>query len=54
MTLLPTPVGASHAREPFSVAKPFAGMARSYMGLLGLSLLLSGCAIGPDYQRPLL
>ena len=54
MTLLPTPIGASHAREPFSVAKPFAGMARSYMGLLGLSLLLSGCAIGPDYQRPLL
>lgn len=52
MTLLPTPVGASHARETFSVAKPFAGMARSYMGLLTLSLLLGGCAIGPDYQRP--
>ncbi|TIH08198.1 efflux transporter outer membrane subunit [Pseudomonas leptonychotis] len=52
MTLLPTPVGASHARETFSVAKPFAGMARSYMGLLALSLLLGGCAIGPDYQRP--
>ncbi|MDP2746711.1 efflux transporter outer membrane subunit [Pseudomonas sp.] len=27
-------------------------MARSYMGLLTLSLLLGGCAIGPDYQRP--
>ncbi len=52
MTLLPTPVGASHARETFSVAKPFAGVARSYMGLLTLSLLLGGCAIGPDYQRP--
>ncbi len=52
MTLLPTPVGASHARETFSVAKPFAGVVRSYMGLLTLSLLLGGCAIGPDYQRP--
>jgi NodT family efflux transporter outer membrane factor (OMF) lipoprotein len=27
-------------------------MARSYMGLLTLSLLLGACAIGPDYQRP--
>jgi NodT family efflux transporter outer membrane factor (OMF) lipoprotein len=52
MTLLPIPVGASHARETFAVMKPFAGMARSYMGLLTLSLLLGGCAIGPDYQRP--
>jgi NodT family efflux transporter outer membrane factor (OMF) lipoprotein len=32
--------------------KPFAGMARSYIGLVTLSLLLGGCAIGPDYQRP--
>lgn len=52
MTLLPIPVGASRARETCSVAKPFVGMARSYMGLLTLSLLLGGCAIGPDYQRP--
>lgn len=52
MSMLPIPVGASHAREAFPVAKPFASMARSYMGLLALSLLLSGCAIGPDYQRP--
>ncbi|WP_370869560.1 efflux transporter outer membrane subunit [Pseudomonas sp.] len=27
-------------------------MARSYIGLVTLSLLLGGCAIGPDYQRP--
>lgn len=54
MTLLPIPVGASHARETFAVMKPFAGMARSYMGLLTLSLLLGGCALGPDYQRPAL
>ncbi|MDA7086450.1 efflux transporter outer membrane subunit [Pseudomonas sp. SA3-5] len=27
-------------------------MARSCMGLLTLSLLLSGCMLGPDYQRP--
>jgi len=52
MTLLPTPLGASPAREPFAVIKPFAGMARSYLGLLTLSLFLVGCAIGPDYQRP--
>lgn len=52
MTLLPIPVGASHARDPLSIAKPFAGRARSYMGLLALSVLLGGCAIGPDYQRP--
>jgi NodT family efflux transporter outer membrane factor (OMF) lipoprotein len=52
MTLLPLPVGASHARETFAVMKPFAGMARSYIGLVTLSLLLGGCAIGPDYQRP--
>jgi NodT family efflux transporter outer membrane factor (OMF) lipoprotein len=52
MTLLPIPVGASHARATFSVLKPFAGMARASMGLLALSLLLGGCALGPDYQRP--
>ncbi len=52
MSMLPIPVGASHAREAFPVAKPLASTARSYMGLLALSLLLSGCAIGPDYQRP--
>lgn len=52
MTMLPIPVGASHAREAFPVAKPFASMARSCMGLLTLGLLLSGCMLGPDYQRP--
>jgi NodT family efflux transporter outer membrane factor (OMF) lipoprotein len=50
MTLLPTPVGARHARE----TQPFAGMVRASIGLLTLSLLLSGCMLGPDYQRPAL
>jgi len=50
MTLLPTPVGARHARETLFIPKP----ARASIGLLTLSLLLSGCMLGPDYQRPAL
>ena len=50
MTLLPTPVGARHARETLFIPKPV----RASIGLLTLSLLLSGCMLGPDYQRPAL
>lgn len=50
MTLLPTPVGAHHARQTLFIPKA----ARASIGLLTLSLLLSGCMLGPDYQRPAL
>ncbi len=50
MTLLPTPVGVRHARETLFIPKPV----RASIGLLTLSLLLSGCMLGPDYQRPAL